>query len=89
MKTKVMLFLMSFMLVLTSCTKNQRAKSWGGTTSVNLQPGERLVNATWKRSQLWYLTRPMRKDEAPETSVFREQSNFGMLQGTVKFIESK
>ena len=47
-------------LVMVSCTDQQRAKSFGGTSTVELPSGEKLVNVTWKgEADLWYLTRKM------------------------------
>lgn len=74
---------------LISCTENQRAKSYGGTMKVELPADTKLVSATWKDQELWYLHRPMRKDEAAETSVLVENSSFGLVEGQVKFIETK
>ncbi len=67
---------------------NNQAKNWGGTQTIQLPANTKLVNATWKDSEMWYLTRPMRKDEKPEEHVFHEQSNFGLLEGTIVFKES-
>ena len=38
---------------------------------------------------MWILTRPMRLDDIAESYTFQEDSNFGILQGTVNLIESK
>lgn len=76
-------------LSVIGCTANQRAKNWGGEAEMELPAGEKLVNVTWKDAELWYLTRPMRADETPETYTFREQSSFGMLEGSVKISESE
>ncbi len=70
-----------------SCTANQRAKNFGGSQTVELSPGVKLVTATWKDAELWYLTRPMRVGETPETLTLHEQSSFGMVEGTVTFVE--
>lgn len=84
-----------FVLVMSnsSCTDNQKARNYGGTETFKLQPGEKLINATWKgdkgSSNLWYLTRPMRSNEKADTIYFRESSDYGVWQGTVVFIESK
>lgn len=40
------------LLALTSCTDNARAKRFGGTETVDLQPNERFINATWKETSL-------------------------------------
>jgi hypothetical protein len=70
-------------------SSNMWAKSFGGTINVMLKPDTKLVQATWKESNLWYLTRPMRKGETAETSTLHEQSTMGMLEGQVFFIESE
>ena len=76
-------------LLFAGCTPQQIAKGSGGTANINLPPGTKLVTATWKETNVWYLTRPMRTDETPETSVFKESSSWGIIQGTVVFKESR
>jgi hypothetical protein len=88
MKNKF-LFLGLGLILMASCTENQLAKGWGGTATVELPVGEKLIEATWKDEQLWYLTRPMREDESPETFKFQEKSSYGVVEGTVIFKESK
>lgn len=80
--------IIAMMLMLSACTANSRAKHWGGTETINLPACQKLVNATWKDAQLWYLTRPMREGETLETLSLHEQSNLGLVQGTVVFVES-
>jgi len=90
MKLKTTLLAALFaVLSLTACTQNSRAKGWGGTATVDLPANAKLVTATWKDSQLWYLTRPMRKDEVAETLTLTEESSYGVLEGEVIFKESK
>lgn len=72
-------------LVEVSCTSQQRAKEWGGTAKVELPAGQKLVVATWKDENLWYLMRP---GEQPETYEFIESSSFGIMNGKVIFVES-
>jgi hypothetical protein len=71
------------------CTENERAKMYGGTAKINLDKGQKLVNATWKDTNLWYLTKPMTENDVAETYVFQEESNYGLVQGKVIFIETK
>lgn len=57
----------------TSCTDNQRAKSFGGTSTINLPAGEKLVTVTWKgEADIWYLTRPMKSTDSAETYYFHQ-----------------
>lgn len=71
------------MLVLPLTACNTVARNYGGTMEMDLPAGEKLVECTWKDDDLFYLTRPMRTAEKPETYKFREKSNFGVLEGTV------
>ena len=64
-------------------------KSWGGSTTLNLDPNEKLEEITWKDDDLWYLTRPMTEDDVAEIHKFKQSDNFGLFEGTVTIIESK
>ena len=81
------ILLVAFLGLTTSCTQNTRVKSFGGTANVDLPPGTKLIAATWKNNQLWYLHRPSREGEKPETLTLQERSSFGVLEGKVIFQE--
>lgn len=85
MRKIALLFVVS--LTLIACTDNQRARNFGGTARIELPVDQKLVNATWKQDDLWYLTRTAKKDEVPETLTFKEDSSFGVLNGEVIFVE--
>ena len=70
-----------------SCTQNSRAKTFGGTAIIDLPTGTKLIDATWKNEDLWYLTRKRREVEPIETYEFKEDSSFGVIEGTVIFKE--
>lgn len=82
-------FIIIILLFLISCTDNNRARNFGGKIEVKLPPGKKLIIATWKEAQLWYLTEDMPADYIPSNKEFHEDSQFGIWQGTVVFIESK
>jgi hypothetical protein len=42
--------------------------------TVELEPGQKLEEITWKEDSLWILSRPMRDDEVPETHTFYEDA---------------
>jgi K+ transporter len=87
-KTLVVFLALTLLAIsMVACTANQRAKNYGGMMTVNLPPGQKLIIATWKEDALWYLTRQMKPGEEPETYMFREDSSFGIFQGTVMFKE--
>lgn len=74
---------------LAACTENQKAKSFGGNAEVTLPKGQKLVNATWKDDNLWYLTRPMTPADSATIYSFHEESSFGVWEGTYTIIEVK
>jgi hypothetical protein len=76
-------------LTLTACTENSRVKNWGGQGTIPLPKGRKLINVTWKESQIWYLTRPMNSTDSVETYKFQEESSWGVVEGTYTITESK
>lgn len=74
---------------------NTIAKKIGGSATVKLPPNMKLINVSWKtdpktdKSSLYYLYRPMRNDEFPETYKYQEDSTWGVLESTIIIIESK
>jgi hypothetical protein len=81
------MLLMTLGFSLTGC--KSIAKNMGGTITIDVPKGQKIIEATWKGSNLWYLTRPMREDEEPEAFTLQEDSNFGIMEGKVIFKESK
>lgn len=79
----------SIVLGLCSCTQNIRAKSFGGTATEQLKDNVKLINVTWKESDLWVLTRPMNETDKAETYEFQEISSFGLVSGKVILKENK
>lgn len=84
---KKILIIMILVMVLTGCTEQDFTRDFGGDMVITLEAGEKLEEITWKDYNLWYLTRPMREGEKPETHIFRESSEFGVYEGTVTIIE--
>lgn len=74
-------------LLLVGCTEQEAAKNFGGSMHMDLPQGRKLVVVTWKEDNLWYLTRPMRKDERAEAYKFEESSSWGVWQGTINIVE--
>jgi hypothetical protein len=73
---------------LTSCDQYV-SKKFGGTTTIKLEKGEKLIEATWKEDgNIWYLVEPMDSNYTPKTKIFKESSTYGVLEGKVIFIES-
>lgn len=73
---------------LTGC-EQAMTKSLGGNMTIKLEPGTKLETIDWEDDSLWYLTRPMRENEQPETYKLKQSSEFGVFEGTVTIIESR
>jgi hypothetical protein len=67
------------LLALASCTNNQRARNFGGTETVKLEPNEKFINITWKQDNLWIIV----QDTVTGTFYAREKSSFGVMQGII------
>lgn len=77
-------------IILCSCTANERARQYGGTQTIEVPKGYKVIEATWKDgSELWYLMEPMEDNYVPNTKIFQESSKYGIIEGTVKFVESR
>lgn len=75
-------------LLFSGCTEQTISREYGGEMTIDLKPGQKLEEITWKdESNLWILTRPMRDDEVAETHTFYEESEWGIWEGTVTIIE--
>ena len=75
------IFFLLVVLSLVSCSDQQMARSFGGTETVTLEPGKRLVNITWKENDLWILTK--QDTTNPTTYSFKQKSVAGVLSGEV------
>lgn len=82
--------LIAFSLLSTmSCTENSKVKNFGGTGTLDLAPNTKLVNITWKDTEIWMLTKPMTSTDVAETYEFSEKSSLGIMQGTYIVVETK
>ena len=87
MKKILKLSVVLLLFIMMSCTQNQRVKSFGGEATINLEKGQKLINATWKNEDLWLLTTDRKTSEKPKIYYFSEKSSFGMMEGTYKIVE--
>ena len=72
-----------------SCTPNERAKHYGGTVTIKVEPGYKVTSATFKDTEIWYFIEPMDSTYIPKEKKLIEKSSFGVLEGTIIFKESK
>ena len=89
MKKLLIVLMTAATLFIVSCTGNIRSKQFGGTSTLNLPKGQKLVMVTWKEASLWYLTKPMTLKDSVETYTFEEESSYGILNGKVIIHETR
>lgn len=90
MKTiRIIIVLAALLMITISCTEQHMARRYGGKIKIELPKGEKLMMATWKEANLFYLTEPMDSGYIPKKKVFRESSNFGVWEAEITFIEKK
>lgn len=77
------------MVFFCGCTANGLTKEFGGQMIIELEPGEKLEEITWKDANLWILTRPMKENEKAETHTFYEISEYHVFEGEVTVIEKE
>jgi hypothetical protein len=72
-------------LSLSSC--NYFTRAVGGNMTVELEKDQKLINCSWKQTDLWVLTRVRKEGEQPDTYKYTEKSTYGVLEGTVTIVE--
>lgn len=70
-------------LFIIGCTENQRARKFGGTMTLDIEKGRKVITVSFKEADLWVLTREARADEKPEELHLTEKSNFGLMEGKI------
>lgn len=86
---KIMIAICLFLILTVTTGCQWAAKNIGGSYTVELEPNQKLVNVTWKESQLWVLTKQMNEDDVAETYTFQEDTTMEILEGTVTIVEVK
>jgi hypothetical protein len=86
---KIISIILSVTLIMALSGCQFATKHLGGSMTVNLEPNVKLVNVTWKEDSLWFLTKPMTENDIAETYCFEEDSEFGIIEGTVTIVEHK
>jgi hypothetical protein len=71
-----------------SCTDNEMARKYGGSETIKLPIGKKLVNITWKEDHLWLLTTDMKPGDSSQTYQFKEKSSWGIVEGTITIVET-
>ena len=71
-----------------SC-ENYTTRKWGGTMTINVEPGYKVTNATFKVDEVWYFVEPMECTYVPKQKKLVEKSMYGALEGTIIFNETR
>lgn len=71
-----------------SC-ENYTTRKWGGTMTIDVEPGYKVTNATFKVDEVWYFVEPMDSAYVPKQKKLVEKSMYGALEGTIIFNETR
>ena len=86
---KKLAIIILFASALVGCTSNKMARTYGGSESIDVPQGYKIVNATWKESDIWMFLEPMEEGYEPQSKLFVEKSSFGVWEGEIIFIEHR
>lgn len=78
------LILLTCLMVMSiiGCTDNKMAREFGGKETIDLPTGERVMNVTWKGTDVWVLTQTDTSVK-PTTVSFKEKSSLGVWEGEI------
>ena len=71
-----------------SC-ENYTTRKLGGTMTINVEPGYKVTNATFKEDEIWYFIEPMDNSYTPKQKKLVEKSKYGALEGEIIFNETR
>mgnify|MGYP007111697241 FL=1 len=86
---KFLICLIALCVVCMVSCENYTTRNWGGTMTINVEPGYKVTNATFKGDEIWYFVEPMDSTYTPSQKKFVEKSMYGALEGTIIFNESR
>lgn len=75
-------------LCAVSC-ENYTTRKLGGTMTIDVEPGYKVTNATFKGDEIWYFAEPMDNSYTPKQKKLVEKSKYGALEGTIIFNETR
>lgn len=83
---KFLIFLIALCAV--SC-ENYTTRKLGGTMTIDVEPGYKVTNATFKEDEIWYFIEPMDNSYTPKRKKLVEKSKYGALEGAIIFNETR
>lgn len=95
MKKRTLIFLgiiivaIAYMAFVFIFPENKRTVLFGGTMEIKVEPGQKVMIATFKGNNLFYMTEPMDSGYIPKTKTLHEKSGRGIIESEVKFIERR
>lgn len=85
---KILAGILLAVLVMCISGCNTVTRTWGGQQTIDLPEGMSFIEAEWdSQDNLWYTYRPRRQNEKPETYIMQEESNMGVAEGKITFVE--
>ena len=75
-------------IVAVGC-ENYTTKHFGGTMTIDVEPGYKVTNATFKGDEIWYFVEKMDSAYVPTQKKLVEKSTYGALEGTIIFNETR
>lgn len=75
-------------LCATSC-ENYTTRKLGGSMTIDVEPGYKVTNATFKEDEIWYFIEPMDNSYKPKQKKLVEKSKYGALEGEIIFNETR
>ena len=81
--------LICLVVILAVSCENYTTRKWGGTMTIDVEPGYKVTNATFKVDEIWYFVEPMEANYTPKQKKFVEKSMYGALEGTIIFNETR
>ena len=75
-------------IVAVGC-ENYTTKRFGGTMTIDVEPGYKVTNATFKGDEIWYFVEKMDSTYEPTQKKLVEKSMYGALEGTIIFNETR
>ena len=71
------------------CCENYTTRKLGGTMTIDVEPGYKVTNATFKEDEIWYFIEPMDNSYIPKQKKLVEKSKYGALEGAIIFNETR
>lgn len=69
--------------------ENFTTKHFGSTMIIDVEPGYKVTNATFKGDEIWYFVEKMDSTYVPTQKKLLEKSMFGEFEGTIIFNETR